>query len=187
MRRCGFALFLLLSISIITLSACGGGGGGSEAVTPPTISLLGTYNLTGFDIDFYDGLFYMGSLAETDFSSWSGEMKIGLTTFNQSFVLEGVVGGTSGTYVITYTSGTSVGYATVNDGGTIYTIGFSITGNNITTFTSGYDPVLGWDWEEWDYWVKTSDSLGGSITSLSIESDKLGSPVLGFANLIDWN
>ncbi len=175
---------IMIIAGIFLVTSCGGGGGGGEKVTPPTVNLTGTYNLIGFDVDYYDGGgFYVGSIDETDFSSWSGVMKVGVTTISQSLTLESDVMGVSGTYVVTYTNGTAVGYFTVNVGGQIDNVGFAIDGNIMTTYAEGYVSAYGWDYGEWDYWRKVSDSVSLSAVNLSIEPDSENS--FGFAGLIE--
>ena len=56
MRRIGFALFLILSVSIATLSACGGGGGGGGGTAPAqnlAVALRGTGQIAIVDLSNY--------------------------------------------------------------------------------------------------------------------------------------
>jgi len=170
MKRWGRSLWMSVPIAAALMFAfnCGGGGGGSD-VTSPEYDIIGTYRLTGFDIDFYDydTLDYLFSLDEDDADSFSGTMKIGLTTISQTVTIEGETFSVSDNYTITYTSGTTEGilHVTGND------IPFYISGYDIMTFASACSFELGLCWDEWDYWRKVADSLALDQEIQRLEAD----------------
>ena len=132
MRKWTILLYLAIFIGLFFLSACGGGGGGGTDVTPPGTNLIGTYNLTGFDVDYYDynTLVYLFSADESDLSSFSGEWIISSNSMSQTMTFEGQVYSVSDNYSITYTNGTTEGFFHVTGGD----IAFSCSGNQITTY-----------------------------------------------------
>jgi hypothetical protein len=152
-------LALILGIS---LYGCGGGGGdgdgGSPAVTPPNEDLTGTYSLTAFTVKFSDGTIVDQN--SSTITSWSGTMKIGDTTFTQSFVINDTPIALTGTATITWTSSTT-GIAHVTEqSGLEHDVYFSISGNDLTTYSGIIQSgTPGLTFEEWDYWLKVSDTL----------------------------
>lgn len=166
-------LAMFVSVTLVVLvGGCGGGGGGGggDSVTPPGTNLIGTYELLGFDVDYYDydTLDYLFSLDEGDVSSFSGEWIISSNTMSQTINLEGDISSISENYSITYTNGTSVGVFHLPG----YDIGFACSGNQITTYGEFCSLALGYCWGEWDYWTKTSDSTSLSLEKLSINDDE---------------
>jgi hypothetical protein len=161
------AILSSLIIFVIGLSCGGGGGGTSTSVTPPEANLEGTYRLTGFDLDVYDSnMVYVGRITQEDFSSWSGSMKLGANTINQTFVLEDYKVPVSGTYTVTYTNSTTEGIFHMVSQIGAYDISFTCAGNSLTTYSGViYDPFFDEFVEEYDHWVKTSDSMSVSNTT----------------------
>jgi len=153
---------------------CGGGGGGGDTppVTPPSQSLQGTYSLVGFDLDYSNGT----TINENSpvITSWSGTMKIGTDTISQSFVINNTPFAATGTATITWTTAGVAGIAHITDQTGTHDVAFTISGNNLTTYSGVMDSgTPGITVEEYDHWNKISDSLSpereGSVTEKSDE------------------
>ena len=156
-------------VAMFVLVGCGGGGGdgGTPPVTPPSQSLQGTYSLVGFDVDYSNGT----TINENSpiITSWSGTMKIGTTTWSQSFVINNIPAAVSGTATITWIIPGETGIAHVTDQSGTHDVAFTISGNNLTTYSGVIESgTPGLTFEEWDQWTKVSDSLSpireGSVT-----------------------
>jgi len=128
---------------------------GFESTTPPTQSITGTYSLKAFTVKYSNGVI----MTEKDASA-SGTMKIGASTISQSMTLNGVSAGMSGSYSITYGNGTTAGALNVtNYSGTHSHLSFSISGNDLTTYSGVVSLNSTITFEEWDIWEKNSDSV----------------------------
>ena len=148
-------------IAVSLLIGCGGGGGGESggtpAVTSPGESLIGTYSLTGFQVNYSDGSsIHQDSISVT---SWSGTMKIGSSTFSQSFLINGIPGGATGSAVIDWVTPGVSGVAHVTDLSGTHDIEFTVSGNDLTTYSGVVQVTSSLSFEEWDHWTKASDAL----------------------------
>jgi hypothetical protein len=136
----------LVAVAASLLIGCGGGGGGSSpAPAPANPEIKGTYRLTGFTVVLANGttITEKSSIAQP----WSGSMEIGPTTIRQSIMLAGVTYSGSWSYTVEWTTSTTgFIHASTNS------VKFTMVGGNLTT---DYKDA---DGEEWDYWVKVSDS-----------------------------
>jgi hypothetical protein len=167
-------LFVLGVSAVMVMVSCGGGGGGGSAppVTPPSQSLQGTYSLVGFDLIYSNGT----SIDEHSpvITSWSGTMKIGTSTVSQSFVINNTPFAVTGTSTITWITAGATGIAHVTDQSGTHDVAFTISGNNLTTYSGIIESgTPGITVEEYDHWIKISDSLSpvreGSVTEISDE------------------
>lgn len=126
----------------------------ASTVTPPAQDITGTYSLKAFTIKFSNGL----TLTEKNVSV-SGAMYIGPNTISQSIIVNNNPVTLSGTYSITYTSGTTEGLLHITDSSGTHDVSFTISGNDLTTY-SGVLPVNSTTTaEEWDTWEKNSDFI----------------------------
>jgi hypothetical protein len=140
---------LIVSSAILLIVSCGGGGGGgggtvelclqewdhwlADTLNPPTSSnLVDTYDLTGFDIDVWEEGSFLGSLDETDFSSYSGTMDIQPTTITQTLTLEGDSDTITGSYTVS-PAGSTAGTLHITDVSGTHDVDFDINGNTLTT------------------------------------------------------
>ena len=144
------SVLLIVSGAILLIAGCGGGGGGggggtvelcfqewdhwlADTLNPPTSSNLeDTYDLIGFDVDVWEDGVFLGTLDETDVSSYSGTMDIQPTTITQYFTIEGSSDSITGSYTVTVTSPTSGIFHLTDQSGT-HDADFSISGNVLTT------------------------------------------------------
>jgi len=141
------AALFMLGIMTLFFTACGGGGDGDSveyciqewddwskdhAPLPDSDNLEDTYSMTGFTVDIYEDGTYLGTLDENDFYSWAGTMTIGATNISQTISLEGDTMFISATYtnspIDTYT-----GTLHINQSGSLYDVGYTISGNILTT------------------------------------------------------
>ena len=175
-------LFMLGVVAAMVMVSCGGGGGGASAppVTPPSQSLQGTYTLTGFDVVYSSGTTINEN--SPSITSWSGTMKIGTSSFSQSFEVNGMPLAVSGSATISWITPNVSGIAHVTDLSGTHDVSFTISGNDLSTY-SGVVPSGGLTFEEWDYWTKVSDSLApvreGSVTEKTEESVNPGKYWIG--------
>ena len=163
-------LFCLLIV--LFLIGCGGSGGGGSSspapapapvtVTSPSEDLTGTYSLTGFTVSYSNGQ----TLTEhsSGVTSWSGTMKIGSPTFTQSMAINNTPVAMQGTATVTWQNSTN-GIAHVTEqSGTKHDVSFSISGNSLTTYSGVVQSSTpGLTFQEWDYWLKVSDSLSPEL------------------------
>jgi len=171
-------LFVLGVVAVFAMVGCGGGGvgGGSETpVTPPSQSLQGTYSFVGFDLEYSNGTTRI-TINENSpaISSWSGTMEFGTNTLSQSFVIDNTPISLTGTVTVTWITEGVSGIAHVTDILGTHDLPFTISGNTLTTY-SGVIPYgsPGLTVEEYDYWIKVSDTTSpatkGSVTEKSHE------------------
>ena len=169
-------LFVLGVVDVFAMSVCGGGGGSAaseSSVTPPSQSLHGTYAFVGFDLEYSNGTTSV-TINESSpvLSSWSGTMEFGPNTLSQSFVIDNTATYLTGTVTITWKTAGVNGIAHVTDNSGTHDLPFTISGNTLTTY-SGVVPYgsPGLTVQEFDYWVKISDSVSpvtkGSVTESS--------------------
>ena len=175
-------LFVLGVVAVFAMAGCGGGDGGSAAnepsvtplsVTPPSQSLQGRYAFVGFDLEYSNGTTSV-TINESSpvLSSWSGTMEFGANTLSQSFVIDNTATFLTGTVTITWTTAGVSGIAHVTDNSGTHDLPFTISGNTLTTY-SGVVPYgsPGLTVQEFDYWIKISDSVSpetkGSVTERS--------------------
>jgi hypothetical protein len=147
MKKHGTVL-LVVSTALLLIAGCGGGGGGggtveiciqewdqwlADTLNPPTSSnLVDTYDLVGFDIDVWQDGVFLGTLDETDFFSYSGNMTIQATTISQNITVEGSPVSITGSYTVTVISPTSGTFHIIDQSGP-HDADFSIIGNILTT------------------------------------------------------
>jgi hypothetical protein len=170
-------MFAIGVVALFAMVNCGGGGGGGNApsVTAPSQSLQGTYSFVGFDVDYSNGAI-VATINENSpvITSWSGTMEFGTNTISQSFVINNKPISLAGTVTITWTVANVSGIAHVTDKLGTHDLPFTISGNNLTTY-SGVKQygTPGLTVEEYDYWTKISDSISpvreGSVTKESDE------------------
>jgi len=176
-------LFVLGVVAVFTIFGCGGGGSSAAnepsvtplSVTPPSQSLQGRYAFVGFDLEYSNGTTSV-TINESSpvLSSWSGTMEFGANTLSQSFVIDNTATFLTGTVTITWTTAGVSGIAHVTDNSGTHDLPFTISGNTLTTY-SGVVPYgsPGLTVQEFDYWVKVSDSVSpvpkGSVTERSDE------------------
>ena len=145
----------------LTMINCGGGGGDSgpnPIVTPPGQSLQGTYMLTGFQVDYSNGVTITDNSSSV--ISWSGTMQIGTSSISQSFMINNIPLSVSGSATITWVTTSVSGIAHVTDSSGTHDIAFTISGNDLSTYSGVVQSnIPGVTFEEWDYWTKVSDSL----------------------------
>jgi hypothetical protein len=176
-------LFVLGVVAVFAMAGCGGGGSsatGEPSVTPPSQSLQGRYAFVGFDLEYSNGTTSV-TINESSLllSSWSGTMEFGANTLSQSFVIDNIATFLTGTVTITWTTAGVSGIAHVTDDFGTHDLPFSISGNTLTTY-SGVIPYgsPGLTVEEYDYWMKISDSVSpatkGSVTERSAEPASAG-------------
>ncbi|UCG38039.1 MAG: hypothetical protein JSV00_07495 [bacterium] len=161
MRRPLFIIVLMALISMI-LAGCGADEKTSTSqavVTPPELSLVGTYMLQGFQTDYYDTSYnYVGSIDQTAYASWSAQLQLGSGQIYQAYALESARGELAGTYAVTYTSGTWEGTFLVTADGVGQEWDFLCSGDSMLTSVIGYDPYLDLFYIDYNYWTKTSDT-----------------------------
>jgi hypothetical protein len=144
-------VLLVVSTAILLIAGCGGGGGGgggggtvelcfqewdhwlADTLNPPTSSnLVDTYDLIGFDVNFWEDGVLVLTLDENDVISFSGTMTITATTITQSITLEGSPFFATGSYTVTPAGATS-GTFHITDLSGSYDFDFDISGNVLTT------------------------------------------------------
>ena len=171
-------LFVLGVVAVFAMAGCGGGDGGSAAnepsvtplsVTPPSQSLQGRYAFAGFDLEYSNGTTNV-TINESSpvIGSWSGTMEFGANTLSQSFLIDNTATFLTGTVTITWTTAGVSGIAHVTDNSGTHDLPFTISGNTLTTY-SGVVPYgsPGLTVQEFDYWVKISDSVS-PVTKISV-------------------
>lgn len=141
---------LIVSSAILLIAGCGGGGGGSDTVelclrdwdywmadtlNPPTSSNLeDTYDLIGFDIEFWEDGVLVFTMDEEDVPGYSGTLDIQPATITQTITMQGESNTLTGSYTVSIADTTS---------GTLHItyqfessdIDFDISGNTLTTDT----------------------------------------------------
>jgi hypothetical protein len=157
-------LLVIGVIAMVAMAGCGGGGGGAADSAPPVTtasqSLLGTYSFVGFDVNYSNGTTVV-NINETSpaVTSWSGTMEFGADTLSQSFFIDNTPVALAGSVTITWITPNESGIAHVTDKNGTHDLSFTISGNNLTTYSGVKkygSPEL--TVEEYNYWVKVSDS-----------------------------
>jgi hypothetical protein len=170
-------LFVAGVVALFAMASCGGGEGGGSAprVTAPSQSLQGTYSFVGFDVNYSNGTTVVNINEKSSIiTSWSGTMEFGPNTLSQSFIIDNTLILLTGSVTITWTTAGVTGIAHVTDESGTHDLAFTISGNNLITY-SGVVPYgnPGLTVEEYDYWTKVSDSSSpareGSVTEKSHE------------------
>jgi hypothetical protein len=171
-------LFVIGVVAVFAMAGCGGGGGVAESTPPVTASiqsLQGTYSFVGFDVNYSNGT-TMVNINETSsvITSWSGTMEFGTDTLSQSFLIDNTPTALAGTVTITWITENVTGIAHVTDKFGTHDLSFTISGNNLTTY-SGVKQYgsPGLTVEEYNYWTKVSDPISpvrkSSVTEKSDE------------------
>lgn len=148
---------------VLAMAGCGGGGGTAEngpRVTSPSRSLQGTYSFVGFDVNYSNGTTVINVNENSPaIASWSGTMEFGTGTLSQSFSINSTPTALIGTVTVTWITEGVAGIAHVTDAFGTHDLNFTISGNTLTTY-SGVIPYGTPDVtvEEYDYWIKVSDS-----------------------------
>jgi len=149
---------LIFTVLVMLLTGCGGSGGNEiygPVVTPPSINLIGKYNLTKFRVEFSDGTTYTPSNLNV-----SGTMVIDAITFAQDLTIQGNPFSASSPYSVTFTNADQTqGYFTFNDNNVTRTVSFTISGFDLTTYSGVFQVSPSVTAEEWDTWRKISDVL----------------------------
>jgi hypothetical protein len=172
-------LLVLGVVAVFAMASCGGGGGGlggsEPPVTSPSQSLQGTYSFVGFDLEYSNGTTRITINENSSvISSWSGTMEFGPNTLSQSFVIDNTPISLTGTVTITWVTEGVSGVAHVTDKLGTHDLPFTISGNTLTTY-SGVIPYgsPGLTVEEYDYWIKISDSTSPATkSSVTEKSDE---------------
>jgi len=172
-------LFVIGVVALFALAGCGGGGdaaGSAPRVTAPSRSLQGTYSFVGFDVNYSNGATVVNVNENSPvITSWSGTMEFGENTLSQSFDINNTPVDLTGTLTITWvTSGVS-GVAHVTDASGTHDICFTISWDSLITYSGVVQygsPNL--TVEEYNYWVKVSDSV--SPETLSSVTEKFDAP-----------
>lgn len=166
--------FLLL-IALFFVVSCGGGGGGSDSpptpttITPPAQSLIGTYNLSSFELYYDNGT----TIKSTDATvrSYSGTWKLRSDlTLTQVMEINGTtVLNVSGTWRINASTGmlelvTTTGVAT--------TAAITTSGNVLTTNVY----VTAYGGREFDHWTKISDIAAAAASDKETTKDIVAMP-----------
>ena len=178
MRKALSVCFYFLVVIFLAIGCGGGGGDGGggnivvPTVTPPSQSLVGTYKLNGFKINYSNGV----TATEKNFTSFSGTMKIVGNRMAQTIVIANNTVNAGGYFSITYTNGTSEGILHITDdiGGIKHDASFATSGNLFHVYSGVLRASNGLLYEEWDYWEKTSDVVG--IVSGVVEEQAVQSP-----------
>jgi hypothetical protein len=169
-------------VALFAMASCGGGEGGGSAppVTAPSQSLQGTYSFVGFDVNYSNGTTVVNINEKSPIiTSWSGTMEFGTNTLSQSFIINSTKTALTGAVTITWTTAGVTGIAHVTDELGTHDLPFTISGNNLITY-SGVVPYgnPGLTVEEYDYWTKVSDSSSpvreDSVTVKSYEPTYTG-------------
>jgi hypothetical protein len=136
--------------------------------------------MTGFTVENSNGITFTEHSPEV--INWSGTMTIGTTTTTQSIVLNDTPVSVTGAYTVTWKDDTSGTFHLIDQSGA-HDVSFTISGNNLTTYSGILDAGGGFTFEEWDYWVKVSDSqapeMQGSVPEKSVESAYTGKRWIG--------
>jgi hypothetical protein len=143
----------------------------NTTVTPPGVSLIGTYSLTGFEAVFSNGV----TIKEDSsvITSWSGTMIIGPTT-TQSIVVNGTPVAATGTVTITWITPGVAGVFHITDQTGTHDASFTISGNNLTTYGTDFQSgVPGITYDESDHWVKVSDSVVSAVQRSDNAEDQM--------------
>jgi hypothetical protein len=172
-------LLVIGVIAMVAMAGCGGGGGGAaenaSPVTASTQSLQGTYSFVGFDVNYSNGTTIVNINENSPvITSWSGTMEFGTNTFSQSFLINKAPIDLAGTVTITWITAGESGIAHVTDNSGTHDLPFTISGNNLTTYSGVIQyGTPGLTVEEYNYWTKVSDSISpareGSVTNKSVE------------------
>lgn len=157
-------LFVIGVVALFAMSGCGGGGGtagSTPSVTAPGQSLEGTYSFVGFDVNYSNGTTVVNINENSPvITSWSGTMEFGTNTLSQSFVINDTPTSLTGTVTITWTTAGVTGIAHVTDILGTHDLPFTISGNDLTTYSGVIRyGTPGLTVEEYNYWTKVSDSV----------------------------
>ena len=166
------------AVVVFLMSGCGGGGvsESTPAVKSPSQSLQGTYAFAGFDVNYSNGTTVVNINENSpSIASWSGTMEFGTDTLSQFFSINNARTSLTGSVTVTWAREGVAGTAHVTDANGTHDLEFTISGNNLTTY-SGVIPygTPNVTVEEYNYWTKVSDS-GSPATERSI-TGKSGEP-----------
>lgn len=177
-------LFVIGVVAVFAMAGCGGGDGpsgsaspGTASITAPSRSLQGTYSFVGFDVNYSNGTTVINvNENSSSIISWSGTMEFGTNTLSQSFDINNNPIGLTGTVTITWITEGVAGVAHITDASGTHDLSFTISGDNLTTY-SGVIPYgsPGLTVEEYNYWKKVSDTVSPGISSSVTETP--GAPV----------
>jgi len=150
---------LIFMVLVMLLTGCGSSGGNEiygPVVTPPSINLIGKYNLTTFRVEFSDGNTWTPSDLKV-----SGKMIIDSSTLTQDLTINDFPWlSVSNQYDVTFTDADHTqGVFTFINNNSTHTVSFTISGMDLTTYSGVYevspDPYV--TAKEWDTWRKISD------------------------------
>lgn len=175
-------LSVCFMIVVFLAVGCGGGGGdGGSAgptVTPTTQSLIGTYTLTAFRVEYSNGAI----ITEKNFTSYSGLMTVGPVLFSQTVTIKDTTVNNTGNYSVTYTKGTSEGIIHVANAADTADVSFAASGNTLVIYTGVATYQNGLTSQEWQWWEKTSDVV--KIVSGHVEEKNTPSKIKFMGNTI---
>lgn len=145
--------FFLIPCVLFAFACAGGGSGGNSpapVVTQPSQKLEGSYVLEAFTIQYQFG----GMATQSDFTDWSGELRVSPTVYNQIVSLENDDFETIDAYQIFYDAGTTTsGMIQLQSGDEC---DFGTIGNKVSI--AYYGTLLsGEQFFEEDIWKKVSD------------------------------
>lgn len=192
LNRMSVVFYVVLFVVITSIAGCGGGGGDSSSVsiTPPSQNITGTYMFKSTIVKYSNGI----TFTEKDLAM-SGTMKIGSTTISQSLILNNTPVAVSFPYTSSFNSTTSTGILHVTDASGKHDLTFSISGNDMTTY-SGIVTVSNGNtslsFEEWDTWTKIDNNVAtqaflerpGEDTKASENDNPIQGQYIWIGNLI---
>jgi hypothetical protein len=169
-------------VAVFAMVGCGGGdvasgsaSPGTASITAPSRSLQGTYSFVGFDVNYSNGTIVVNVNENSpSITSWSGTMEFGTNTLSQSFDINNNPIGLTGTVTITWITEGVAGVAHITDASGTHDLSFTISGDNLTTY-SGVIPYgsPGLTVEEYNHWKKVSDSVSPDVLRSVTETSDL--------------
>lgn len=157
-----FMTVLLSGIVVMSIMGCGGGGGDSSSVSiiPPSQNIIGTYTFKSTVIKYSNGT----TLTEKDVPI-TGTMKLGSNTLSQTMTLNNNTYTVSGQYTSSFNSAASTGTLHITDTTGTHDVTFSITGNDMTTYSGISVLGNGLTYKEWDTWTKVDNNVAAKAST----------------------
>ena len=148
--RISILAVLAVVVMLGTMVACGGGGDGGSvelcfeeyddwtrtdpASVPSSSDVMGTYNLTGYLVNYYEDGNLVLSIDDSDPYTYSGTMNIGVSSIYQSLTFEGENVVINATYS-NDPSDTWSGVFHIDQGGMLFDVDYDIAGGELTTWS----------------------------------------------------